>query len=273
VVPLPPQAQPRGAPFAFVLAALNSLSRACFGFGLRADACAGCAQVVATWAAELARAAPARKLAFVFLANDVTQHSRRRGTEFADAFAKALPGALRHVSKHSGLEAVRALRRLVAVWEERRVFGAGRTISEFKAAVEEGSAAAGHAATSAGGASAPDARAEEAGDGGALRGALAAVAAQAEALAAAQAAAAAATSDAAAAAGAGDAAGALAAAEAAAAAQAGVTRAHARLSAALRAALATQVRPPIPSGAAHCTGRAQAEEIGGAGLNSALSMI
>jgi hypothetical protein len=43
--------------------------------------------VVATWAAELARAPPGRKLAFVFLANDITQHSRRRGTEFADAFA------------------------------------------------------------------------------------------------------------------------------------------------------------------------------------------
>jgi hypothetical protein len=143
--------------------------------------------------------------------------------------SKALPGALRHVAKHGGAEGARALRRLVAVWEERRVFGAGRTIKEFKDAVEEGAAAGGHAPAPG------DAEAEEA---AASRAAVAGVAAAAEALVAAQAAASAAAPPA----GGADPAEALSAAEAHAAALGATSRAHARLSATLRAAVATHDR-------------------------------
>jgi len=93
-----------------------------------------CKQIVSSWAQELSSATPERKLAFLFLASDVVQTSRKRGVEFVEAFAKALPGALRHVLKHQP-DATPALRRLVAVWEERRVFGAGRTLAELKQAV------------------------------------------------------------------------------------------------------------------------------------------
>ena len=83
----------------------------------------------------MSSASDERKLAFIFLANDVVQTSRKRGPEFVEAFASALPGALRHVAKHGAAADAAQLRRLVAVWEERRVFGAGRTLSALKAAV------------------------------------------------------------------------------------------------------------------------------------------
>ena len=96
-------------------------------------------QVASTWASALSAAPDAQKLAFVFLANDVVQNSRKRGPAYTDAFAPLLPGALRHVIKHApGQETLHQLRRLVTVWEERKVFGAGKTCKELKAAVQLG---------------------------------------------------------------------------------------------------------------------------------------
>jgi hypothetical protein len=96
-------------------------------------------QVATTWASALSAAPDGQKLAFVFLANDVVQNSRKRGPAYTDAFAPLLPGALRHVIKHAtGQETVHQLQRLVAVWEQRKVFGAGKTCKELKAAVQLG---------------------------------------------------------------------------------------------------------------------------------------
>jgi regulator of Ty1 transposition protein 103 len=201
--------------------------------------------VVATWAAELSQAPPARKLPFIFLANDIAQNSRRRGTEFTDAFAKALPGAMRHVAKHGGAEAARALRRLAAVWEERRVFGSGRTMRELKDAVEEGAAAggAGAEATARAAATAAEedaAAARAAGCVGAAAEAVATAAGAAVGTAAAVAAALAAAGDATGAADA--AASSLPAASAHAAALADVAKAQEALLTALRSALTLQAR-------------------------------
>ena len=114
-------------------------------------------QVASTWASALSAAPDAQKLAFIFLANDVVQNSRKRGPAYTDAFAPLLPGALRHVIKHApGQETLHQLRRLVTVWEERKVFGTGKTCKELQAAVQlgdggeaQGAAPAGDAAAEA----------------------------------------------------------------------------------------------------------------------------
>lgn len=93
-----------------------------------------CKDVVGTWASQLSQAPSGRKLAFILLCNDICQQSRKRGSEYIEAFARALPGALRHVCKHSA-DAEAPLRRLVGVWEERGVFGRNRTLGELKLAV------------------------------------------------------------------------------------------------------------------------------------------
>lgn len=41
-----------------------------------------------------------RKLAFLFLANDIVQNSRKKGPEFTESFARVLPAATNHVVKH-----------------------------------------------------------------------------------------------------------------------------------------------------------------------------
>jgi CID domain len=113
-------------------------------------------EVATTWAQCLSQAPDKQKLAFVYLANDVVQNSRKRGPHYVDAFAPLLPGALRHVLKHSGggADTLRQLHRMVAVWEERRVFGTGKAIQQLKAAVEDTQSAAqtddGAAATASG---------------------------------------------------------------------------------------------------------------------------
>jgi hypothetical protein len=113
-------------------------------------------EVATTWASCLSQAPDKQKLAFVYLANDVVQNSRKRGPHYVDAFAPLLPGALRHVLKHSGggADTLRQLHRMVAVWEERRVFGTGKAIQQLKAAVEDTQSAAqtddGAAATASG---------------------------------------------------------------------------------------------------------------------------
>jgi hypothetical protein len=101
-------------------------------------------EVATTWASCLSQAPDKQKLAFVYLANDVVQNSRKRGPHYVDAFAPLLPGALRHVLKHSGggADTLRQLHRMVAVWEERRVFGTGKAIQQLKAAVEDTQSAA-----------------------------------------------------------------------------------------------------------------------------------
>ncbi|KAI8908807.1 hypothetical protein DFJ77DRAFT_473352 [Powellomyces hirtus] len=55
---------------------------------------------VQTWARELHKATPARKLSFLYLANDVVQNSRRKGDEFVKEFAKVFPETLPHVFRY-----------------------------------------------------------------------------------------------------------------------------------------------------------------------------
>ena len=57
--------------------------------------------VVATWSAEFAKAPNLQKrLAMVFVANDILQNSRKKGPQFVNEFHPILPGALQHLVKH-----------------------------------------------------------------------------------------------------------------------------------------------------------------------------
>ncbi|KAK3244540.1 hypothetical protein CYMTET_45847 [Cymbomonas tetramitiformis] len=80
-------------------------------------------QVVATWESEYTKAPREKRLAFIYLANDVLQNSRKKGPEFVNDFFKVLPRAFKHLAKHADEKTLGSLGRLVSIWEERKVFG------------------------------------------------------------------------------------------------------------------------------------------------------
>ena len=54
-------------------------------------------QVVETWDKQFHYSPREQQLAFLYLANDILQNSRRKGSEFVGEFWKVLPNALRDV--------------------------------------------------------------------------------------------------------------------------------------------------------------------------------
>ncbi|KDP41804.1 hypothetical protein JCGZ_26822 [Jatropha curcas] len=88
-------------------------------------------QVVETWARQFHCSPREQRLAFLYLANDILQNSRRKGAEFVGEFWKVLPDALRDVI-NSGDEVGRnAALRLIGIWEDRKVFGSrGQILKE-----------------------------------------------------------------------------------------------------------------------------------------------
>lgn len=57
-------------------------------------------QVVETWDRQFHCAPREQRLAFLYLANDILQNSRRKGVEFVAEFWKVLPDALRNVMEN-----------------------------------------------------------------------------------------------------------------------------------------------------------------------------
>jgi regulator of Ty1 transposition protein 103 len=58
-------------------------------------------KIVVTWETEFAKAPNMqKKLAMLYLANDILQNSRKKGPEFVNEFYRALPRALHHMLKH-----------------------------------------------------------------------------------------------------------------------------------------------------------------------------
>ncbi|KAF7819380.1 regulation of nuclear pre-mRNA domain-containing protein 1A isoform X1 [Senna tora] len=88
-------------------------------------------QVVETWDRQFRCSPREQRLAFLYLANDILQNSRRKGSEFVGEFWRVLPDALRDVIG-SGDELGRtAALRLIGIWEERKVFGSrGQILKE-----------------------------------------------------------------------------------------------------------------------------------------------
>lgn len=69
----------------------SALSRWCTSFRKKAK------QIVETWDKLFKSAQKEQRVAFLYLANDILQNSRRKGSEFVNEFWKVLPAALKQV--------------------------------------------------------------------------------------------------------------------------------------------------------------------------------
>ncbi|MCL7026230.1 hypothetical protein MKW94_001882, partial [Papaver nudicaule] len=88
-------------------------------------------QVVETWDRQFHCSPREQRLSFLYLANDILQNSRRKGSEFVDEFWKVLPDALGDVAQNGDEFGRNAALRLVTIWEERKVFGShGQILKE-----------------------------------------------------------------------------------------------------------------------------------------------
>ncbi|CAL0332960.1 unnamed protein product [Lupinus luteus] len=88
-------------------------------------------QVVETWARQFHCSPREKRLAFLYLANDILQNSRRKGSDFVGEFWKVLPDALRDVIANGDEFARNAALRLIGIWEDRKVFGSrGQLLKE-----------------------------------------------------------------------------------------------------------------------------------------------
>lgn len=103
--------------------------------------------MVNTWAEEFHRKDATRQVAFLYLANHILQESKKKGREYMDEFFRVLPRVLA-TSARSPDEKVRTSgKRLLDIWDERKIFGSGhiKTIKEALAKAGPPPAAAAHA--------------------------------------------------------------------------------------------------------------------------------
>ncbi|XP_009771164.1 uncharacterized protein [Nicotiana sylvestris] len=96
---------------------IESLSRWCISYRKKAK------QIVETWDKLFRSAQREQRVSFLYLANDILQNSRRKGSEFVNEFWKVLPTSVKHVYESGDENAKKAASRLVNIWEERKVFG------------------------------------------------------------------------------------------------------------------------------------------------------
>ncbi|XP_043724574.1 regulation of nuclear pre-mRNA domain-containing protein 1B-like [Telopea speciosissima] len=88
-------------------------------------------QVVETWDKLFNSSQKEQRVAFLYLANDILQNSRRKGSEFVNEFWKVLPAVLKDVYENGDDHGKKAVSRLVDIWEERKVFGSrGRSLKD-----------------------------------------------------------------------------------------------------------------------------------------------
>ncbi|WMV52983.1 hypothetical protein MTR67_046368, partial [Solanum verrucosum] len=96
---------------------IESLSRWCISYRKKAK------QIVETWDKSFRSAQREQRVSFLYLANDIIQNSRRRGSEFVNEFWKVLPASLKQVYETGDESGKKVASRLVDIWEERKVFG------------------------------------------------------------------------------------------------------------------------------------------------------
>ncbi|KAJ4960506.1 hypothetical protein NE237_020416 [Protea cynaroides] len=88
-------------------------------------------QVVETWDRQFHCSPQEQRVSFLYLANDILQNSRRKGSEFVGEFWKVLPDALSDVIENGDEFGRNAALRLIDIWEERKVFGSrGQILKE-----------------------------------------------------------------------------------------------------------------------------------------------
>ncbi len=63
-----------------------------------------------------------RKLTFIYLANDVIQNGRKKGTEFLKAFAPIFKKSFEHMARIPGEKVKKSVRRIFSIWEERGIY-------------------------------------------------------------------------------------------------------------------------------------------------------
>ncbi|XP_073154997.1 uncharacterized protein [Henckelia pumila] len=96
---------------------IETLSRWCIFHRKKAQ------QVVEIWDRLFKSAQQEQLVSFLYLANDVLQNSRRKGSEFVSEYLKVLPSALKFAHETGDENCRKAASRLVDIWEERKVFG------------------------------------------------------------------------------------------------------------------------------------------------------
>ncbi|KDP39619.1 hypothetical protein JCGZ_02639 [Jatropha curcas] len=96
---------------------IESLSRWCILHRKKAR------QIVETWDKLFDSSQREQRVSFLYLANDILQNSRRKGSEFVNEFWKVLPGSLKQVYENGDEHGKKVVTRLVDIWEERKVFG------------------------------------------------------------------------------------------------------------------------------------------------------
>ncbi|KAJ7976261.1 regulation of nuclear pre-mRNA domain-containing protein 1B-like [Quillaja saponaria] len=106
-------------------ASIETLSHWCIVHMTRAK------QVVETWDRQFHCSPRDQRLAFLYLANDILQNSRRKGSEFVGEFWNVLPDALRDVIQNGDELGRNSAFRLIGIWEDRKVFGSrGQILKE-----------------------------------------------------------------------------------------------------------------------------------------------
>lgn len=103
---------------------IESVAQFCIFY--RGDA----ANVVKLWEQQFIASQQDQRLVLMYLANHILQESRRKGPEFVAPFMRVLPKAVRTMARAGG-DAAKRTARLVAIWEERRVF-AGQQIKALR---------------------------------------------------------------------------------------------------------------------------------------------
>lgn len=91
--------------------------------------------IVKTWLKELQRAPSAKKLTFMYLANDVIQNSKKKGPEYGREFEHYLPKAFKYIAQSSPEpKTINNLNRILGIWGERGVYEEAK-IKEYSLAL------------------------------------------------------------------------------------------------------------------------------------------
>ena len=92
--------------------------------------------IVQVWQTELIKVRTKKKLTFLYLANDVIQNSRKKGSEFIKAFGGVLITAFTHVSKHADEKTKNSIGRMLDIWVERNIYDA-EYIAQIRQSISE----------------------------------------------------------------------------------------------------------------------------------------
>lgn len=75
---------------------------------------------------------PDRKLTFLYLANDILQNSRKKGSEYLKDFANIMLEAIENISKYSDDKIRFTIERILNIWKDRKIYP-DESIDKYKA--------------------------------------------------------------------------------------------------------------------------------------------